>query len=118
MGQYFLISLKSAEFGFFSQLKVPSNPVNSRNLEKHGISGQKWPEYLVKIMKSVKNDENSHFWTLNHAGVGRRRKTQILRHMRKARKIPLLRRFGWGFWGFLSFQVKNTVFGSKNSLFW
>ena len=84
--------------------------MNSRNLEKHDISGQKWPEYLVKIMKSVKNDENSHFWTLNHDGVGRRRKTQILKHMRKARKIPLLRRFGWGFWGFLSFQVKNTVF--------
>ena len=118
MSQYFLISLKSAEFGIFSQLKVQSNPVNSGNLEKHDISGQKWPEYLVKIMKSVKNDKNSHFWTLNHAGVGRRRKTQILRHMRKARKIPLLRRFGWGFWGFLSFQVKNTVFGSKNSIFW
>ena len=58
MGQYFLISLKSAEFGIFSQLKVQSNPVNSRNLEKHDISGQKWPEYLVKIMKFVKNDEN------------------------------------------------------------
>ena len=37
MGQYFLISLKSAEFGIFSQLKVQSNPVNSRNLEKHDI---------------------------------------------------------------------------------
>ncbi len=63
MVQYFLIPLKSAEFSIFSQFKDQSNPVNSRNLAKHDISGQKRPEYLVKIMKSVKNDENSHFLT-------------------------------------------------------
>ena len=118
MGQYYRILLKSAEFDIFSPIKVQWNPVNSRNHEKHPVSGPKWPEHMVKIMKFVKNGENSHFWSLIQPGVGRRRGTQIPKHMWKASKIPLLSRHRKDFWGLFGFFVKNSVFVSKKPLFW
>ena len=112
MGQYYRILLKSAEFDIFSPIKVQWNPVNSRNHEKHPVSGPKWPEHImVKIMKFVKNGENSHFWSLNQPGVARRRGTQIPKHMWKASKIPLLSRYRKDF---LVFWSTNHCLCRKN----
>jgi len=118
MGQYYRIQLKSAKFGIFSQIKVQSNPLSSWNSEKHPISGPKWPKYMVKIMKLVKNGENSHIWSLNRPRVGRRRGTRIPKHIWTASKIPLLWRYRGGFRGVLSVCCQISVFGSKKVDFW